>query len=383
MNGIMRDHYLAWPKGSIRPHRPHILGLTASPGIRAKTGVKLLQYVLARRIYLLSIDANSDLQHNLNSVCRRPQIHRDELLQHTPVPDLVQLRYSFVEQQKDFTPDKNPVLKLPTGMNEPHLEPLRSSLGLSIPWQDQDKLSRSFATLQMQLGIPAAEGYIYLVQQRICDPSRVVSTQNSEAFGRILSAGSPSDKVRRLARFLSDNMDSHSSTIIFVEQRVVTVMLCHLLRTLPATSRFSTASFVGAASHIQRRSDASNIVSNIDQKRTLQDFRSGDVRILICTSVAEEGLDIQSCNIVVRFDLPQNLKAYVQSRGRARMRASSQYVMLIDSHESEARVRMLQQAEQEMLHLMTVARLEHEDLRRRENDASAEEGVSYSMSRTG
>jgi endoribonuclease Dicer len=43
---------------------------------------------------------------------------------------------------------------------------------------------------------------------------------------------------------------------------------------------------------------------------------------VFATSVAEEGLDIPECNLVIRFDLYKTLIQYMQSRGRARMKDS-------------------------------------------------------------
>lgn len=45
------------------------------------------------------------------------------------------------------------------------------------------------------------------------------------------------------------------------------------------------------------------------------------------TQVAEEGLDIQACGHVVRWDLPVNMVSWAQSRGRAR-RQRSTFVLL-------------------------------------------------------
>jgi endoribonuclease Dicer len=45
--------------------------------------------------------------------------------------------------------------------------------------------------------------------------------------------------------------------------------------------------------------------------------------------VAEEGLDIQSCKLVIRYDLFQTLTNYIQSRGRAR-HPDSEYILMID-----------------------------------------------------
>ncbi len=52
------------------------------------------------------------------------------------------------------------------------------------------------------------------------------------------------------------------------------------------------------------------------------------MNLLIATSVAEEGLDIQSCKLVVRFDAFASITEYIQSRGRARD-PNSTYVVMV------------------------------------------------------
>ena len=59
-------------------------------------------------------------------------------------------------------------------------------------------------------------------------------------------------------------------------------------------------------------------MSQAHQKRVLERFRSGSLNLIVATSVAEEGLDIPQCNIVVRLDAAVTDIGFVQSRGRAR-----------------------------------------------------------------
>lgn len=62
----------------------------------------------------------------------------------------------------------------------------------------------------------------------------------------------------------------------------------------------------------------------------LEKFRTGKLNLLIATKVGEEGLDIQTCCLVIRFDLPETVASFIQSRGRARM-PQSEYAFLVDS----------------------------------------------------
>lgn len=55
----------------------------------------------------------------------------------------------------------------------------------------------------------------------------------------------------------------------------------------------------------------------------------------MATKVGEEGLDIQTCCLVIRFDLPETVASFIQSRGRARM-PQSEYAFLVDRFFSKA-----------------------------------------------
>lgn len=67
-----------------------------------------------------------------------------------------------------------------------------------------------------------------------------------------------------------------------------------------------------------------------EQKEVISKFRTGEINLLIATTVAEEGLDIKECNIVIRYGLVTNEIAMVQARGRARADEST-YVLVTSS----------------------------------------------------
>ena len=68
------------------------------------------------------------------------------------------------------------------------------------------------------------------------------------------------------------------------------------------------------------------------QEDVLDRFRKSRINLLIATSVVEEGLDIPRCNLVVRFDLPNDIRAFIQSKGRARSK-QSKFILLVDKQQ--------------------------------------------------
>ncbi|PNH08569.1 Protein Dicer [Tetrabaena socialis] len=57
-----------------------------------------------------------------------------------------------------------------------------------------------------------------------------------------------------------------------------------------------------------------------EQQQALQLFRSPGRKVLVATSAAEEGLDVPSCEFVVRYNAAATGIQLLQSRGRARVR---------------------------------------------------------------
>ncbi len=99
--------------------------------------------------------------------------------------------------------------------------------------------------------------------------------------------------------------------------------------------------------------DGSDAVSSTirEQLVVLAKFRDGDLNCLFATSVAEEGLDIPECNLIIRFDLYKTMIQYIQSRGRARHENSIYIHMIEVGNRLHARVVAESQSKEEALRL--------------------------------
>ncbi|RHY39340.1 hypothetical protein DYB30_007578, partial [Aphanomyces astaci] len=83
------------------------------------------------------------------------------------------------------------------------------------------------------------------------------------------------------------------------------------------------------------------------QQAAIAALSSGETRLLVCTSVLEEGLDISACDLVVRFVAgTTSLIQFVQSRGRARS-VNGRLVMILSEVQRD-RIRKLESEERMM-----------------------------------
>lgn len=135
---------------------------------------------------------------------------------------------------------------------------------------------------------------------------------------------------------------THLLGIIFVERRTTAALLTKLLkqksRDDPDLKHIKCEYIVGhnmgkGVTYVRREAH----MSVKKQNEILEKFRKEKLNLLVATSVVEEGVDVPKCNLVVRFDFPQNLRSYIQSKGRARAKEST-YLILIEK-EKEAEVR--------------------------------------------
>ncbi|KAK9856145.1 hypothetical protein WJX84_010015 [Apatococcus fuscideae] len=112
--------------------------------------------------------------------------------------------------------------------------------------------------------------------------------------------------------------------IVFVHRKMTSVAIHAILCLTPALKFLTSAPFMGYGG-----STTATTLNAKTQKEMLRRFRAGDLNCLVSTSVAEEGLDVRQCQLVIRHDLPSTLLAFIQSRGRARM-AASDMVLMVD-----------------------------------------------------
>lgn len=135
-----------------------------------------------------------------------------------------------------------------------------------------------------------------------------------------------SSKVLKLHEYLQLYYETLTDTrcLVFVERKS-TASLLKLVFDRIGWPNLKTGILVGSNA---RNTDGLQ-TSFKQQVTTLVKFRSGELNCLFATSVAEEGLDIQDCNIVIRFDLCKTMIQYIQSRGRARHK-NSKFVHLIE-----------------------------------------------------
>nr|XP_025976743.1 probable ATP-dependent RNA helicase DDX4 [Dromaius novaehollandiae] len=137
-----------------------------------------------------------------------------------------------------------------------------------------------------------------------------------------------------------------------------------LLQILQSIDRERTMVFVDtkkktdfiAAFLCQEKIPATSIHGDREQREretALRDFRSGKCPVLVATSVAARGLDIENVQHVINFDLPSTIEEYVHRIGRTGRcgntgKAISFFDNGSDGHLAQSLVKVLSDAQQEV-----------------------------------
>ncbi|KAG6828118.1 hypothetical protein H0H92_009139 [Tricholoma furcatifolium] len=373
--------------------RPAVLGLTASP------------------IYGGNVEkAFKTIEQNLDSTILAPRRYKDELAQYVYRPIFRHVLYDAPDPiiEPPFSTNTAALTHIVSSLdiqNDPYVHSLKSQLARALRGSPEyhridQKLSkvilkedsfthrglrdfqRTAEAILNDLGGWAADWYVWKViehAKRAANPyNTIISSWKNAEKAYLLSiiqriivtpvsyypediADDCTDKVRVLIQTLltekydAEDANESYSGLVFVERRDTVLALAELLRHHPFTSPFADSPLtfgclVGTSDSSRRHSflDITRLMLKDSHEETLNDFKIGEKTVLISTAVAEEGIDIQACGSVIRWDPPQNMASWAQSRGRARRKRST-YTMMFERGGGQGNVSKWQELEKQMV----------------------------------
>jgi Fanconi anemia group M protein len=130
-------------------------------------------------------------------------------------------------------------------------------------------------------------------------------------------------KLKYLKELLQDQLceNPESRILVFCHYRDSVNNIVRYLKSYP---EIRAHKFVG-----QRSNNTDKGLTQKEQINLLQDFKEGTYNTLIGTSVAEEGLDIAECDMVVFYDVVPSAVRSIQRRGRTGRKKEGKVFILI------------------------------------------------------
>ncbi|KAH6894613.1 hypothetical protein B0T10DRAFT_436261 [Thelonectria olida] len=330
---IIKNHYIRLDKEK----RPRIMGMTASPVDCQTKDVKVaateLESMLCSEIATVSDEVMTETHKYKQKVVETMETY----------PRLVFPEHSTTRLWDDIDKQVGSNPQFRTALD--FTREASSTLGpwcadrcweLLITDNEMAKLSartdRDFADDFASNQADRATESIRFVQANIKGHDLGVIEPNSNQL---------SSKVKRLYEILQEAFTDFATKrcIVFVEKRYTACLLSDLFQQDQMVIRdMKVAHVVGSQ---PMKSNLGNM-SFRDQVLTLQRFKKGEINCLFATPVAEEGIDIPECDLVVRFDLYNSVIQYLQSKGRARQ-DNSRYISMVEEGNTR-QLRSLRQA---------------------------------------
>lgn len=324
---IVKDFYIAEPD---RAARPRIFGMTASP-IDAKTDVvqaaseleNLLDCRIATTSNMSLAEAIKKPSETILTYLALPRVGLE-----TTLLQQLEARYGHMEIFATiFARAVDIARHLGRWCADRHLVFALSSDRLK---KFEMKVERSFYERSVQEDPEKRQKDLDEALKQLNEAIDFAQKEGTIAISDIDVRTDVSTKVSMLFRYLSKQYERETDQrcIVFVTEKITARLMCFLSERL-GTKYMHSAFLVG-----QGGTDSFEENLSIRQQiMTLAKFRKGITNCLFATSVAEEGLDVPDCNLVVRFDQYATMIQYVQSRGRAR-KLNSTFIHMIEDGNS-------------------------------------------------
>ncbi|KAG6006832.1 hypothetical protein E4U21_006639 [Claviceps maximensis] len=343
---IVRDHYLGMKK-----ERPRILGMTASPVDSKSKDLKVaaleLEATLCSKIATISDEALAKWSQ------KRQQFER--VVYYPPILPPTQAR-------TDLWKRLSAILGLMTDFSG-HLDAAQDISSILGPWcADQYwnilfhpcEVSQQHTVVRQVGRLGQADELLELladedwytgleedhIATEVAKASKITLDYIKQRPNTNIDAINFSSKFLALHDILRDafSVDETKRCIVFVQKRYIAFLLSDVFAQPGVTIQNMVCSYVVGS---QKASSSIAKMSVRDQPQTLLRFKKGEINCLFATQVAEEGIDVPECDLIIRFDLCESAIQYIQSRGRARQ-AKSTFINMVEEGNMKQKRKLLE-----------------------------------------
>jgi len=319
---------------------PRILGLTASPGnvrslcealyienieVRTEHSPDIIPYVQPVGVEYVIVDLPEEFRRVEELL--RQGIHGSLM----PLVELGLIRPAFMDLlgRRDLLQLRRQLVRRVgsyEGIEEPRI--YEGLLGVALAL----RLSHAREVLETQ-GVSQLARYWFSLEKQAHQPDAprnlrlLVSSPLYGEVGELLEElkvrGEGHPKHGALIRVVKRQLerDPDSRILVFTQFRISAAILTQLLN---GQLGVRAARFVGQA---DKPGDPG--LSQQEQLELLAAFRRGEYNVLVATSVAEEGLDIGECNLVVFYDCVPSAIRRIQRAGRTGRQSPGRLIVLI------------------------------------------------------
>jgi len=205
------------------------------------------------------------------------------------------------------------------------------------------KIHHALELLETQGIIPFLDYFERLKHQKTKSAREII---NSELIKKALNLARTIEvrhpKYEKLKEIIEKEIKKCRNIIVFSQYRDSAQKIVNLLNNIEGVRAIR---FVGQSSKIRDKG-----LSQKKQKDILEKFRNREYNVLVATSIAEEGLDIPSVDLVVFFEpVPSEIRT-IQRRGRTGRRRAGKVIVLFTGKTRDEAYFWVSKAKEKKMH---------------------------------